>query len=151
MANFIYTFKLFTNFHIKVSYFGSSFQSNSESELEYSPDHIYHLISPFSLPTLFIDIFAPHNDQVCQRIVISSAGSSAFAGDFGLGVLEILQCWLLCALYLSVQDVLLGVLSIDSLQITVLVLFYIFTNGAIWFPSTFSFCLLWGHSGMGDW
>ena len=48
-------------------------------------DHIYHLVSPFSLPTIFFDGFALHNDWVCQNIVTGSAGSSAVAGGLGAG------------------------------------------------------------------
>ena len=40
-------------------------------------DHICHLLSPFSLPTLFFDGSALHVDLVCQRTVTRSAGSSA--------------------------------------------------------------------------
>ena len=119
--------------------------------LSNSLDHIYHLVSPFSLPNLFFDGFAPHNDWVCQQIVTKSTGNSVVDGGLGLGTLEIFQLWLPCALCLSVQDGVLGVLSILTLQISIPVLFYIFTNGAIWSPSTFFFCLLWCHSSMGDW
>ena len=45
-------------------------------------DHICHLVSPFSLPTLFFDGSMLHIDLVCQRIVTRSAGSSV-AGDTG--------------------------------------------------------------------
>ena len=72
-----------------------------------------------------------------------------FLEVLGLGSLEFFLWWLLCALYLSTQDVLLGVLSILSLQIMIPVLFYVFTNGAVWSPSTLLY-LLWGHSDTWD-
>ena len=53
--------------------------------LSNSLNHIYHLVSPSSLPILFFDEFALHNNQVCQKIVTGSAGSSAVAGGFGAG------------------------------------------------------------------
>ena len=45
-------------------------------------DHIFHLVSPFSLPTLFFDESALHINLVYQRIVIGSAGSFV-AGETG--------------------------------------------------------------------
>ena len=53
--------------------------------LSNSLDHLYYLISPFSLPTLFFDGYALHNNLVCQKIVIGSTGSFAVAGGFGAG------------------------------------------------------------------
>ena len=42
-----------------------------------------------------------------------------------------------------------GTLSILALQITIPVLFYVFTNGAVWSPSTLLY-LFWCHGGMGN-
>ena len=53
--------------------------------LNNSLDNICHLVSPFSLPTLFFDGFALCIDLVHQRIVTRSTGSSVAAGGFGPG------------------------------------------------------------------
>ena len=55
--------------------------------------------------------------------------------------------WLLCTQCLSVWDVLLRMVWI--LHITIPVLFYVFTNGAVWSPSTLLY-LLQSHSGTGN-
>ena len=47
-------------------------------------DHICHLVSPFSLPTLFFYGFALHIDLACQRTVTWSAGSSLAWGTGNL-------------------------------------------------------------------
>ena len=107
MGNFIYTFKLYTfNFFKYLRSILHNYLKNlSESEfhtlilkshilallpspiqiqnLSNSLDHIYHLVSLFSLPTLFFDGFALYNNLVCQKIVTRSAGSSVAAGCFG--------------------------------------------------------------------
>ena len=46
-------------------------------------DHIYHLVSLFSLPILSSNRSVLHNNQVCQKI--GSAGSSVVAGGLVLG------------------------------------------------------------------
>ena len=111
--------------------------------LSNSLDHIYHLVSPFSLLTLFFDGFPLYNNWVCQKIVTRSAGSSAVAGGFGAGDIGNFSVVAAVCLVFECTGCFAGVLSILTLQITIPVLFYIFTNGAI--------CLLWCHSGMGDW
>ena len=49
--------------------------------LSNSVDHICYLVSPLSLPILFLDEFALHNNQVCQKI--GSTGCSVVAGGSG--------------------------------------------------------------------
>ena len=109
MANFIYIFRLyaftfskylrsilhdllklslskyeFNSFHTKILYLVLLLPSlNQIQNLNNSLDHIYHLVSPFSLPTLFFDGFALYSDKVCQRIVARSARSSVVTGGFG--------------------------------------------------------------------
>ena len=108
MANFIYSFKLYT---FKISW-NEIFKMNralkflSEGNLTVfttefhilvplpnlteiqslsnNLDHVCHLVSPFSLPTLFFDGSALHIDLVCQRIVTRSVGSSAAVGTGNL-------------------------------------------------------------------
>ena len=117
-------------------------------------DQICHLVSPFSLPTLFFDGSALCIDLVCQTNVTGSTASSAAAGGFGLGGIG--NSSVAVAVWLAVECTghfllrALGILLLLALQITIPVLFYIFTNGAIWSPSTFLFYLLQCHSGMGD-
>ena len=133
-------------------------------------DHICHFVFPFSLPTLFFDGSVQHINLVCQRIVdqehwkfCSWGAGNLWLGMLyvlwllkvlGLGALENLLYWLLCALQLSAWDVLLGALSILlvlTLQITIPVLFlFILEMGAIWSPYTYLFYLLQCHSGTGD-
>ena len=132
MVNFIYTFKLYTfkffrnqifkmnltqtlkflrernltvftpKFHILVLHPNLTQIQSSSNNL----DHICHLVSPYSLPTLFFDAPALCINPVYQRIVTGSTGSfvavgtgnlvagSAVhlvaAGSFGPGALEIL-------------------------------------------------------------
>ena len=47
---------------------------------------IFHLIFPFSHPTLFLNGFVLHNNQVYQKI--GSAGSSVVAGGFVPGSID---------------------------------------------------------------
>ena len=76
------TLKVFTpKFHILVLLPSPTQTQNVNNSL----DHIYHLVSLFSLPTLFFDGFALHNDLVCQKIVTQSGGSSV-VGNFSLVV-----------------------------------------------------------------
>ena len=121
--------------------------------LSNSLDHIYHLDSPFSLPTLFFDGSAQSIDLVCQRIVTGSVGHSVAAGGFGPGgignssvvvsvcsAVECMGCSAGGAEHLAV----IGLANHHP------VFFYIFTNGEIQSPSTFFFYLLQCHSSTGD-
>ena len=52
--------------------------------LNNNPNHINHLVSPFSPPTLFLDRFVLHISLVCQMIVTNSTGSSGVGGTGNL-------------------------------------------------------------------
>ena len=132
-------------------------------------DHICHVVSPFSLPTVFFDGSALHIDLVFQRIVTQSAGSSAAGGagnhvagnavhlaaDEGSGPGGIGNSSLVVAVCLAIECMGCSAggtehLLLLALQITFPVFFCIFTNGAIWSPSTFLFYLLQCCSSTGD-
>ena len=108
--------------------------------LRNSLNHIYHLVTPFSIPILFFDIFAPHNKWVCQKIVTGSAGSSAVPGGYrGVGNFSVVAA--ACLLFECMGCSAWGAEHFDLANHHPSPL-YIFTNGAIWSPSTFFCCLL---------
>ena len=105
------------------------------TSLNNNPSHIYHLVSPFSPPTLFLDEFVLHISPVCEMIVTENTGSSGVGGTGNLAfeiecilwLLEVLHLegvlLLLCISCLSVWVILLNNLF---LMITIPVLFYVF-------------------------
>ena len=107
--------------------------------LSNSLDHIYHLVSPFSLPTLFFDEFALHNEWVCQTIVTRSAGSCAVAEGFGAGGIGNFSVVATVCLVFECTGCSVGALSILTLQITIPVLFYILQRGKFGPHPHFSF------------
>ena len=52
--------------------------------LNNNPSHIYHLVSPFSPPTPFLDRLVPHISLAHQMIVTKSAGSPGVGGTGNL-------------------------------------------------------------------
>ena len=128
--------------------------------LNNNPSHIYHLVSPFSPPTL-LDRFVPHISLVCQLIVMKSTGSSGvwvtgnlafeiavhfvIIGSFGPGgsssVVVVVHLMLECMGYSDEHFV------FDDHHPCPLLYFY---KWAIWSPSTLLLYLLWCYSGTGD-
>ena len=139
-------------------------------------DNIFHWVSPSSPPTLYRALFVLLICLVHWMFVTRSAGSFVAGGAVhfmfgnavglvvfyslwpgGAGnlasevavysvavvVLEVFLLWLLYISYLSVWNILLNLF----LMITIPVLLYIFTNGAIWSPSIF--LCLWCCGSMG--
>ena len=127
--------------------------------LNNNPSHIYHLVSPFSPPTLFLDGFVLHISLVHEIIVTESTGSS---GLWALETLHLrLQCilwllevldlegvlllWLLCISYLRIWDILLNILVFNDHHPSPLLCFYKWGNFIPIHTSPLSALLLLWH------
>ena len=132
-----------SKFHILVLLHPSATQIQNSSN---SLDHIFHLVFPFSHPTLFLNGFVLHNDQVCQKI--GCVETSVVAGGFvpeGIGSFSVVA--VVCLLFECVGCSVEGTVDFINQHLSPLLCFYKWIS-LVPIHTSLSALGLWWHMGL---